>query len=339
MKKIPITVLTGFLGAGKSTILNNILEQRNDNKLAVIVNEFGDVGIDHQLLVPIDEAIYEINEGCICCTVREDLVTVFYNMVQALQEEKIDINHVVIETTGIADVAPILQTLRQVPMIENYYEVDAVITLVDGVNAAYQIENYEEARNQIIYADKIFITKTDLISDTALAEVVSLIRSMQQFIPIENIANGEIAYEKIIGTKLYNSADIDCSEDAPVVCDCGDEHCHHDHEHHHHHEHDVQSIALQTNKRMNIERFDYWLNWLLDLYNFDLLRYKGILCFADTDEEMVMQGVLTNATIDTNYKKIPSEPQSTIVLIGKHLDEEKIREAFETMVLMDVETE
>ena len=356
-KMLPITIFTGFLGAGKSTLLNNVLKRRNGKKLAIIVNEFGDVGIDHQLLIPIEEEIYEVSEGCICCTVREDLVNVLYNITRLIQEGKVELDGVIIETTGIADVSAIIQTLTQIPIIANYYNIDAVITVVDAINIPTQLAGFIEAQHQIAYSDKVIMTKTDIATPEQIAVTLAAIKDIQPFVPVEKFADETFKFADVVGTKLFENivesiqssekvhhghehdADCDCGchnheHDANYDCDC------HNHEHGagcdcgcHDHHHEVQTFAIETTKKVLMERFDEWLMWILDTCQMDLLRYKGIICFADSEEEMVLQGVMLNATIDTSYKKITATSKTTIVFIGKDLPEVEIREKFEKVAI------
>jgi G3E family GTPase len=341
-EKIPVTVLTGYLGAGKTTLLNRILSEPHGKKFAVIVNEFGEIGIDNELIVNADEEVFEMNNGCICCTVRGDLVRI----IDGLMRRKGKFDAIIVETTGLADPAPVAQTFFMDEAVGAKTKLDAVVTVADAKWLKDRLKDAPEAKNQIAFADVILINKTDLVSPAELTEIEARIRGINPYARLHRTERSKIAIDEVLGR---NAFDLDrILEIEPAFLE-GDEHDHdHDHDHHHerghehshghhhgglkhYHDEDMQSVALRTDKPLNPDKFFPWIQDLVATEGPSILRCKGIVAFKDDDERFVFQGVHMILDGDHQRKWRDGEKrESRAVFIGRQLPEEKIRQGFES---------
>jgi G3E family GTPase len=340
-EKIPVTVLTGYLGAGKTTLLNRILSEPHGQKFAVIVNEFGEIGIDNDLVVGADEEVFEMNNGCICCTVRGDLVRI----IDGLMRRKGKFDAIIVETTGLADPAPVAQTFFMDENVGRKAKLDAVVTVADAKWLQDRLKDAPEAKNQIAFADVILLNKTDLVKPDELAEVEARIRGINPYARIHRTERAQIPINEVLGR---NAFDLDrILEIEPEFLD-GNHHDHdHGHNHHHHahgeapqhgglkhyHDEEMQSLSLKTDKPLNPDKFFPWVQDLVQKEGPSILRCKGILSFKDDNERFVFQGV--HMILDGDHQrpwKEGEERLSRIVFIGRNLPEEKIRQGFESCV-------
>ncbi len=351
--KIPVTVLTGYLGAGKTTLLNRILSEHHGKRYAVIVNEFGEIGIDNDLIIGADEEVFEMNNGCICCTVRGDLVRIL----GGLMKRKGKFDAIIVETTGLADPAPVAQTFFVDEDVQKHARLDAVVTVADAKWLSDRLKDAPEAKNQIAFADVIVLNKTDLVTPDELAEVEGRIRAINPYAKLHRTERCSVALADVLERNAFdldrivdlepeflNAGDAhdhhhhdhDHGED----CDCGhDHHHHHDHHDHHHggmkhyHDEDMQSLSLKTDVALDPNRFMPWLQGLVAKEGQKILRSKGILSFKDDDERYVFQGVHMMLEGDHQRRWHDGERrESRLVFIGRDLPEQLIRDGFQACV-------
>ncbi len=341
-EKIPVTVLTGYLGAGKTTLLNRILSEPHGRKFAVIVNEFGEIGIDNELVVNADEEVFEMNNGCICCTVRGDLVRI----IDGLMRRKGKFDAIIVETTGLADPAPVAQTFFMDEAVGGKTKLDAVVTVADAKWLKDRLKDAPEAKNQIAFADVILINKTDLVEPGDLSELEARIRGLNPYARLHRTERAQIALNEVLGRNAFDLDRILDIEPQFLEADEHDhDHHHHDHDHHghdhhrhgnglkHYHDEDMQSVSLKTDKPLNPDKFFPWVQDLVATEGKDILRCKGILSFKDDPERFVFQGV--HMILDGDHQRPwgPNEKrESRIIFIGRRLPKEKIREGFENCV-------
>ena len=312
IQKIPVTVLTGYLGAGKTTLLNRILTENHGRRIAVIVNEFGDVGIDHQLIIDADEEIFEMNNGCICCTVRGDLIRIIRDLMA--REDSFD--HLVIETTGLADPAPVIQSFFVDEVMVRQTQLDAVITVVDAKHIWNHWDS-DEAQEQIAFADVVLLNKTDLVTPEQLKELELKVRGMNAIATIHSTQNCEIALDQLLGVQAFDLKNA-LSIDPEFLDDAA-----------HDHDESVFSIAITETGTVDSDRLNRWLYQLVQAKGTDIFRMKGIVNVDNADRRFVFQGV--HMTLDGRPGKPwqTGEPRrSELVFIGRNLDETELMVGF-----------
>ena len=351
---IPVTVLTGYLGAGKTTLLNRILTEDHGKKYAVIVNEFGEIGIDNDLVVGADEEVFEMNNGCVCCTVRGDLIRVL----TGLMKRKGGFDAIIVETTGLADPGPVAQTFFMDEDVKARTRLDSVTTLVDAKHVMQRLDDSHEAREQVAFADQILLNKVDLVSEADLEAVEARLRGLNPLAPIRRTQRARIALDQILD---QNSFDLDHIADIrpafvnPSHGEDGhvhDEHCGHDHHHHgddhghdhhdhdhghgargHAHQDDIRGVSLSTDKPIDGQAFTRWLDKLLAEQGPDILRAKGIIDVKGEDKRLVFQAVHMILEGDLQREWGANERRwSRAVFIGRNLDEAALKAGFEACV-------
>jgi len=336
----PVTVLTGYLGAGKTTLLNRILTEDHGKRYAVIVNEFGEVGIDNDLVVGADEEVFEMNNGCVCCTVRGDLIRVL----SGLMKRKGGFDAIVVETTGLADPGPVAQTFFVDDEVRAKTKLDSVTTVVDAKHLPLRLADSKEAVEQIAFADQIVLNKTDLVSEDELRAVEAQIRRLNPLAPIHRAQRSNVPLEAILGRGGFDLARINELDPEFLNPEHGepghvhDEHCDHDrgHDDHHHHAHDhvaeagIRGVSLTLQQPVDGIKVTQWLNDLIQTKGPDILRAKGILDVKGEERRLVFQAVHMIMEGDFQRPWREDEPRySRLVFIGRDLDEAALRAGFE----------
>jgi G3E family GTPase len=289
MSLIPATIVTGFLGSGKTTLLKRVLTEAHGQKIAVIENEFGDENIDNEILVQDSrEQIIQLNNGCVCCSIREDLRTTLSDLAEKKRKGELDFSRVVIETTGLADPGPVAQTFFMDDEIAESYLLDSILTLVDAKHADEQLDTRQEVRRQIGFADQIFLSKTDLVDDETVEALMHRVRHMNPRAPQHKVHFGEVPLADVFDLRGFNlNAKLDIDPDFLRT----DEHDHHDHEHdehcdhphHHAHDDDVKSFVFRSERPFNAAKLEDFLGAIVQVYGPKLLRYKGVLHMTGAD--------------------------------------------------------
>src|SRR4051812_44179093 len=343
--KTPVTVLTGYLGAGKTTLLNRILTEPHGQRFAVIVNEFGEIGIDNDLIVGADEEIFEMNNGCVCCTVRGDLIRI----IDGLLKRKGKFDAILVDTPALAPRAPVAQPFFGAQDVAEKTRLDAVVTVADAKWLKDQLKDAPEAKNQIAFADVIVLNKTDLVSKAELAEVEARIRGINPYAKLHRTERCKVALADVLERGAFDLDRILEIEPAFLEVDDHDhDHHHHDgHDHHHDHGHahshgglkhyhdeDMQSLSLRSDKPLDPTKFMPWLQQLVASEGQKILRSKGILAFSDDDDRYVFQGVHMMLEGDHQRRwKDGERRESRVVFIGRELPEQMIRDGFASCIV------
>jgi G3E family GTPase len=334
-ERTPVTVLTGYLGAGKTTLLNRILTEDHGKRYAVIVNEFGEIGIDNDLIVGADEEVFEMSNGCVCCTVRGDLIRVLQGLAkrQTLSGGR-GFDAIIIETTGLADPGPVAQTFFVDEDVKKRTVLDSVTTVVDARHVTARLGDSREAREQIAFADQIVLNKTDLVDEAALRAVEARLRRLNPLAPIHRAERSNVPLAAILGRggfDLDRILELEPEFLNPPHGEAGhvhDEDCEHDHDHHH--DDDIKGVSLSFDAPLNADAVSRWLSGLLAEQGPDILRAKGILSVAREDRRLVFQAVHMILEGDLQRPWGPDEPrQSRMVFIGRNLDPAALKAGFE----------
>lgn len=312
MSRIPVTILTGFLGSGKTTLLNRILTEQHGLKIAVIENEFGEIGIDHELVINADEELFEMNNGCICCTVRGDLIRILGNLLK--RKDKFD--HILIETTGLADPGPVVQTFFVDEQLKEKLFVNGVVTLVDAKHILQHIDENSEAEEQIAFADVILLNKCDLASEADLDGLEKRIREVNALAVIHRTTRAEIEISKVMDVGGFN---LDrAMEVNPHFLEDG---------HHHHHSH-ISSVGIESDGDCDGKKLNDWINKLIQEQGADIFRMKGVFSVKNQPDRVIFQGVhmLIDAASGGPWGNRPRK--NSLVFIGRHLDREALNKGF-----------
>ena len=306
MSLIPVTILTGFLGSGKTTLLKRILTEAHGQKIAVIENEFGEENIDNEILVnDTQENIIQMNNGCICCSIREDLRETLQLLAAKKRKGLLDFERVVIETTGLADPGPVAQTFFMDEEIAEQYLLDSILTLVDAKHADGQLNERQEARRQVGFADQIFISKSDLVAADEVQALMHRLKQMNPRAPQKAVHFGDVAIKDVFDLRGFNlNAKLDIDPDFLQADEPHDhdhdhvhgEHCDHpshakEQGHHHHHDDDVKSFVFRSDKPFSPAKLEDFLSAIVNIYGPRMLRYKGVLNMEGTERKVIFQGV------------------------------------------------
>jgi len=313
--QVPVTVLTGYLGAGKTTLLNRILSEQHGKKYAVIVNEFGELGVDNDLVVNADEEVFEMNNGCICCTVRGDLIRI----IEGLMKRKDKFDGILVETTGLADPGPVAQTFFTDDDVKAKTRLDAIVTVIDAKHFFGQLEQGSEAEQQVAFADVILLNKTDLVSADELKKVEDRIRGINRYARIFHTQKSQIELEAILDKGAFDLGRI--LEFEPDFLHSG---------HDHHHEDEVRSLSITADRPVDPDRFQKWMGALLQIKGADIFRSKGILAIDGAPRRYVYQGVhmMMDSAWGTPWKD-GEKRSSKLVFIGRNLDGDNLQRGFE----------
>jgi G3E family GTPase len=339
MALIPTTILTGFLGAGKTTLLNRILREPHGYKIAVIENEFGQENIDNEILLQDgSEQIVEMNNGCICCTVRGDLIVALSSLAQKRNAGELHFDRVIIETTGLANPGPVAQTFFMDDEVATQYLLDAIVTVVDARHAMQQLSEHEEAQRQVGFADQMLLSKTDLVGAEELDALTARLKRINPRAPIGKADFGRAPIADVLDLRGFNlndkleidpdflaTQDHEPHEDHDCDEHCGDDHAHHDHQDHHraHHSDEIAAFAFKSERAFDSAKLDEMLGGLVQVYGPRMLRYKGVLWMNGADRKVVFQGVHQTMGSDLGAKWAEGEVRgSKVVFIGKNLPKE-----------------
>lgn len=326
---IPATILTGFLGSGKTTLLKRVLSETHGQKIAVVENEFGEENIDNDILVAdTEEQIIQLSNGCVCCTIREDLRTTLSDLAEKRRKGELQFDRVVIETTGLADPGPVAQTFFMDDEIAESYLLDSILTLVDAKHAQAQLDDRQEARRQVGFADQIFISKADLVDEDTLDALSHRLKHMNPRAPQRRVNFGEVPISEVFDLRGFNlNAKLEIDPEFLNAEEHGHHHHDHDHDHehgehcdhphHHHHDDDVKSFVFRSERPFNAAKLEDFLGAIVQVYGPKMLRYKGVLWMKGSEKKVVFQGVHQLMGSDLGPKWAPGEKKmNKMVFIG-----------------------
>jgi G3E family GTPase len=340
---IPATILTGFLGSGKTTLLKRVLTEAHGQKIAVVENEFGEENIDNDILVAdTNEQIIQLSNGCVCCTIREDLRTTLSDLAEKRRKGELDFDRVVIETTGLADPGPVAQTFFMDDEIADSYLLDSILTLVDAKHGDQQLDERQEARRQVGFADRLFLSKTDLVDAGTVDALSHRLKHMNPRAPQQRVNFGEVPLAEVFDLRGFN-LNTKLEIDPEFLSGDGHDHHHHhdhdhdhehgehcDHPHHHHHDDDVKSFVFRSDRPFNPAKLEEFLGAIVQVYGPKMLRYKGVLYMKGTDKKVVFQGVHQLMGSDLGPKWAPGEKKnSKMVFIGIDLPKDVFLQGLE----------
>jgi G3E family GTPase len=340
---IPATILTGFLGAGKTTLLKRVLSETHGRKIAVIENEFGEENIDNEILVAdTTEQILQLSNGCVCCTIREDLRSTLATLAEKRRKGELEFERVVIETTGLADPGPVAQTFFMDDEIAESYLLDSILTLVDAKHAEGQLDTRQEARRQVGFADQIFISKSELVDAAEVDALVHRLKHMNPRAPQRKVHFGDVPIAEVFDLRGFNlNAKLEIDPEFLNADDhAGHDHDHEQHDHaegepcehphHHHHDDDVKSFVFRADKAFNAAKLEDFLGAIVQVYGPKMLRYKGVLYMKGSDKKVIFQGVHQLMGSDLGPKWMPGEKkQSKMVFIGIDLPKDILLQGLE----------
>ncbi len=351
MALIPVSILTGFLGSGKTTLLKRVLSESHGMKIAVIENEFGEENIDTDILkTESKEQILQMSNGCICCTIREDLREALQLLAAKRRKGLVEFDRIVIETTGLADPGPVAQTFFMDDEIAETYLIDSILTLVDAKHANQQLDDRQEARRQVGFADQIFLSKTDLVTEAEKDALIHRLKHMNPRAPIKAVHFGDVALNEVFDLRGFNlNAKLDIDPDFLKVDDHDHDHGHdhhahdhvhgehcnhpshqHAHGHHHHHDDDVKSFVYRADRAFDPAKLEDFLGAVVQVYGPKMLRYKGVLNMKGTDRKVIFQGVHQLMGSDLGPQWAEGEPRvSKMVFIGIDLPRDILEQGLE----------
>jgi G3E family GTPase len=359
MALIPVTILSGFLGSGKTTLLKHILHENHGKKIAVIENEFGEENIDNDILIQdSDEQIVQMSNGCVCCTIRGDLVKALNDLFESRKDKKIHFDRVVIETTGVANPGPVAQTFFMDDEIASHYILDAIVTLVDAKHGNQQLDQHEEAQQQVGFADRIFITKTDLVDAKAVDQLKHRLMHMNPRAPITGITQGTVSLDQVLdlrGFNLNDKLDIDphfLEQDDHDHENCGHDHhehgpdCNHGHDHEHGHQQvqpvqfmkkthtdKIQSFVFRSDRPFDSQKLEDFLGGILSVFGAKMLRYKGVLYIKGGARKVIIQGVHEMMGSDMGAPWGKEKKETRMVFIGIDLPKDVLLGGLETCLV------
>lgn len=321
---VPVTILTGFLGAGKTTLLNRILKEDHNHRIAVIENEFGQENIDADLLVTEQkEQIVTMSNGCVCCTIRGDLSRVLTDLRLRREQGKVQYDYVVIETTGVANPGPVAQTFFMDDAVAAFFRLDGVVTVVDAKHGESVLNDEAAARDQVGFADKILLSKTDLCTTEEVEAIKARLRQMNARAKIVEVNMGNVPLSEVLGLDGFNMNDV-LDVDPAFFSDT---------HHHHHHNDDIRSFVYESDRPFDPQKFERYMGSLTNVYGEHLLRYKGLLFLYGADVQVVLQGVHMLMAAEPMKPWGSEKPYSKLVFIGRNLPEEAIRRGLDTCLV------